>query len=431
MDHILIYLVVILSLVVIFGIVNEKFIKIPKDIALVLFAFILSALIKLISMTGLFSTDKGFIGEITSLPFEKFLLDGVLCFMLFAGASKVNVSRFKKNLGSISLLAFLTTVLSSLLYGGLFYLLNLALNLGFDIWLCIMLGCIVSPTDPIAATSILNKCGLSKNVTSVIEGESLFNDGIGVAIFICFRNIVTNTSDLSLPVLLVKELFGALFIGFVVSFLLFKLLKMTKDPMKHIFISLLTVALSYVICEYLGFSGVIASVVCGMYFSYAMSQISGWRDVVDEKDFYNDFWDVLDNILNSILFVLIGLSILYIPSVDSIIWLCLAAVILNLLCRFVGVLISSLIIKRVPNHYSKLEFTSLLTWTGLKGGLSLALALTTREYLSLDAYNVVLIMTFVTIFFTIICQGLTTAKAYRLIEKNKEKRELKAMGESK
>ena len=121
MDHILIYLVVILSLVIIFGIVNEKFIKIPKDIALVLFAFILSALIKLVSMTGLFSIDKGFIGEITSLPFEKFLLDGVLCFMLFAGASKVNVARFKKNLGSISLLAFLTTVLSSLLYGGLFY----------------------------------------------------------------------------------------------------------------------------------------------------------------------------------------------------------------------------------------------------------------------------------------------------------------------
>lgn len=429
MDHILIYLVVILSLVIIFGIVNEKFIKIPKDIALVLFAFILSALIKLVSMTGLFSTDKGFIGEITSLPFEKFLLDGVLCFMLFAGASKVNVARFKKNLGSISLLAFLTTVLSSLLYGGLFYFLNLALNLGFDIWLCIMLGCIVSPTDPIAATSILNKCGLSKNVTSVIEGESLFNDGIGVAVFICFRNIVTNTSDLSLPVLLVKELFGALFIGFVVSFLLFKLLKMTKDPMKHIFISLLTVALSYVICEYLGFSGVIASVVCGMYFSYAMSQIGGWRDVVDEKDLYNDFWDVLDNILNSILFVLIGLSILYMPSVDSIIWLCLAAVILNLLCRFIGVFISSLIIKKVPNHYSKLEFTSLLTWTGLKGGLSLALALTTREYLPIDSYNVVLIVTFVTIFFTIICQGLTTAKVYRLIEKSKENREIKEMEE--
>ena len=292
-----------------------------------------------------------------------------------------------------------------------------------------MLGCIVSPTDPIAATSILNKCGLSKNVTSVIEGESLFNDGIGVAVFICFRNIVTNTSDLSLPVLLVKELFGALFIGFVVSFLLFKLLKMTKDPMKHIFISLLTVALSYVICEYLGFSGVIASVVCGMYFSYAMSQIGGWRDVVDEKDLYNDFWDVLDNILNSILFVLIGLSILYMPSVDSIIWLCLAAIVLNLLCRFIGVFISSLIIKKVPNHYSKLEFTSLLTWTGLKGGLSLALALTTREYLPIDSYNVVLIVTFVTIFFTIICQGLTTARVYRLIEKSKENRELTKMEE--
>ena len=94
-------------------------------------------------------------------------------------------------------------------------------------------------------------------------------------------------------------------------------------------------------------------------------------------------------------------------------------------------MISSLIIKRVPNHYSKLEFTSLLTWTGLKGGLSLALALTTREYLSIDAYNVVLIMTFVTSFFTIICQGLTTARVYRLIEKSKEKRELRAMGESK
>lgn len=429
MDNILLYLVIILALVIVFGIVNEKLVKIPKDIALVLFAFIISAGLKLLSLTGLFSTENGFIGEFIHFPFEKFLLDGVLCFMLFAGASKVNVSRFRKNFLSISLLALLTTVLSSLLYGALFFGLSLLFGLNLDIWLCIMLGCIVSPTDPIAATSILNKCGLSKNVTSIIEGESLFNDGTGVALFICFRNIVTSTSDLSLPLLLAKELFGALLVGFVVSFVMFKLLKLTKDPIKHIFISLLTVSLSYVICEKVGFSGVIACVVCGMYFAYAMSKLEGWRSVVDEKDLYNDFWDVLDNILNSILFVLIGFAILYIPGNKNLFILICSAILLNLICRFVGVYISSLMIKRLPNNYSRIEFTSLLTWAGLKGGLSLALALTTKEYLSSEIYNIVLIVTFITIFFTIICQGLFTSKVYQLVEYSKEKRELAAIDE--
>ena len=155
MEHMLTGLLFILLLVVLIGIVNEKTIRIPNDIALVLFAFGISVVIKIFQETGLVDFSGTIIENIQTFNFEEFLMDGILCFMLFSGASGVSFKRFLKNIKAISLLALFTTVFSSFLYGGMFYLLNLALGLNFSIWLCILLGCIVSPTDPIAATSIL------------------------------------------------------------------------------------------------------------------------------------------------------------------------------------------------------------------------------------------------------------------------------------
>ena len=177
MSYLLTGFVIVVLFVVVIGIFNDKFIHMPADIAIVLFTFAVCAVFKLLIAVGIVPEDNVFTQKFALFSFNSFLMDGILCFMLFAGASKVHFSRFVKNIRAIGLLALLTTVLSSFLYGGLFYLLNLALGLGLDFFTCVLLGCIVSPTDPIAATSILNKCGLSKNVTSVIEGESLFNDG--------------------------------------------------------------------------------------------------------------------------------------------------------------------------------------------------------------------------------------------------------------
>ena len=169
MEHVLASLLFILFMVVFVSILNERSIKISNDVALVLFTFLFAGILKVMEMLGLVNFEGTVIGNIESMNFQEFLMDGILCFMLFSGASGVNFNRFVKNIKSISLLALLSTVLSSFIYGGIFYLVNMALGLGFDIWLCILLGCIVSPTDPIAATSILKKAGLSKNVSTVIE----------------------------------------------------------------------------------------------------------------------------------------------------------------------------------------------------------------------------------------------------------------------
>ncbi|MCR4598115.1 MAG: sodium:proton antiporter [Acetatifactor sp.] len=424
MEHVLATLLLILFLVVFISILNEKTIKISNDVALVLFSFLIAAVLKVLEATGLMHFDGTIIGSIENMNFQEFLMDGILCFMLFSGASGVNFNRFVKNIKSISLLALLSTVLSSFIYGGIFYLLNLALGLGFDIWLCILLGCIVSPTDPIAATSILKKAGLSKNVSTVIEGESLFNDGTGVAVFVAIKNIVNNVSDLSFPVLMAKELLGAILIALTLSFLMFKLLRATNNPMLHILISLLDVVAAYVICEELGCSGVIASVVCGIYFSRMMAKHEAWHKVVDPKDWYEDFWHIADTLFNSILFILIGFAVMNLPHHNFILILVISAIVINALARFFGVGISALIIgkKKIPNRYSVKEFTTLMTWSALKGGLSLALALGTKEFLPETSYHIVLIVTSVTMYFTIVVQGLTTQKVFAMVEKWKAAR---------
>lgn len=424
MEHILVGFLFILFLVILFGIINERTLKISNDIALVLFSFALAIVFKILNMLGLLQYENTVVGSIAALNLQEFLMDGILCFMLFSGASEVNFNRFVKNIKSISLLALLSTVISSFVYGGLFYLLNLALGLNFTIWMCVLLGCIVSPTDPIAATSILKKAGLSKNVSTVIEGESLFNDGTGVAVFVCIKNIVSDTSDLSFPVLMAKELLGAIAIGLAVSFVMFKLLRATRNPVFHIFISMFDVITAYVICEKLGCSGVIASVVCGIYFSKNMAKHEAWRKVVDPKDWYEDIWHIADTLFNSVLFVLIGFAVINLPVHPMFIVLIMGAIVLNFIARYVGVGTSALIIgkKKIPNKYSAREFTMLMTWSALKGGLSLALAFSTKEFLPTEVYNVVFIMTIVTMYFTIVVQGLTTKNVFKLVEKRKAKR---------
>ena len=416
----LLYFVMVVAIIVIAGILNENIFKISFEISLVLFSFILSFILKILPA----GFQESLFANVGNFSLDSYLMDGVLCFMLFAGASNIHFSKFFSNLKPITLLAFLGTFICCMIYGGLFYLLSVVLHLNIDIWTCILAGCILSPTDPIAATSILNKLGLAKNVTATIEGESLFNDGTGVALFICFKNIVCNTSGLSLPALIAKELLGAAFVGVTVSFLLFKLLKLTKNPVMHIFISILDVSLVYVICEHLGFSGVIAAVVCGMYFSKCMEKCERWRMAVDPKDFYKSFWHVADTLLNSILFVLIGVSILYIPYHHMFFMLVIPTILINLISRYIAVFSCSVLFGKdnVPNKYSLNEFSSLLTWTGLKGGLSLALALSCSDFLPSQTYDIILIITYITIFFTTVFQGLSVAKVLSVVEKSKEKR---------
>jgi len=421
--NILFFLIIILAFIVFIGILNEKFFHLQSDIALIFFSLIIALI--LVAVRYFYPADSlvAFIDNLGDFGFEEYLMDGVLCFMLFAGASKVNMGKFRQNLRPICLLALLTTLISSFLYGALFYIVANIFNIPMDIWMCILLGCVVSPTDPIAATGILNKIGLSKNVCSVIENESLFNDGTGVTLFIFVQSIIIHSEDSNFAKLMFKEIVGAVAVALLVSFLLFKLMEITKDPVRYILISLLDVSLVYMICEHMGFSGVIASVVCGMYFSYAMGKMERRVKVIDKRDYYEDFWEILESILNAVLFVMIGLLALDIEISKYAYVVVPAAIIIILLSRSIGVFISSILTgKKIPGNYNLKEYVILMTWSALKGGLSLALAIGTAEYLPRDIYNVFINVTYVTIFFTVLVQGLTIKKVYFALEDHKAKR---------
>lgn len=421
--NILLFLIILLAYIVFIGIMNEKVFHLQSDIALIFFSLVFSLILVVIRQFMPVDALILFTDRMGKFGFEEYLMDGVLCFMLFAGASKVNMSKFRQNLKPICLLALLTTLISSFLYGILFYAIAVLFSLPMDIWMCILLGCVVSPTDPIAATGILNKIGLSKNVCSVIENESLFNDGTGVTLFIFVRSIIIHSKDNNFALLMFKEIVGAIAVALIISWILFRLLKLTRDPVKYILISLLDVSAVYMICEHLGFSGVIASVVCGMFFSYSMNKIERSVIVVDPHNYYGDFWEIIENILNSVLFVMIGLLALDIKISRYAAVVIPVSIIILILSRAIGVFISSILTKNdIPGNYSLKEFVILMTWSALKGGLSLALAFGTAEYLDNDVYNIFINVTYVTIFFTVLVQGLTVRRVYFALEKHKADR---------
>lgn len=420
---ILVFLIIILAFIVFTGMLNEKLFHLQSDIATVLFSLIISLVLLAVGRVFSIGFIENFIDELGEFGFEEYLLEGALCFMLFAGAGKVNMSKFRQNIRPISLLALLTTVISSFVYGGLFYLVALAFKLPMDIWTCVLLGCVVSPTDPIAATGILNKIGLSKNVCSVIENESLFNDGTGVTLFIFVRSVITHSGDSNFFLLMFREIAGAVAVAVVVSCLLFKLIRLTADPVKYILISLLDVSSVYVICEHFGFSGVIASVVCGMLFSYFMHGIERRVQVIDVHNYYEDFWEILESILNAVLFVMIGLLVFnidisrYAPVVIPV------SILILIFSRAFGVGVSTVLTgKNIPGNYDLKEFVILMTWSALKGGLSMALAFGTAEYLTPEVYSIFINVTYVTIFFTVLVQGLSVRKVYFMLEEHKAER---------
>lgn len=416
MGDFLVFLVAILIIIVAITTINEKKIKQPNEIIILIASLMIGILLSIFNKFELFSITPKIIRVLNTYRIDKVLLEVLLCFMLFSGASEIKLVDLKKNYKPILLLAFIATFISSSLFGAMFYGVSRLLGIDISFTLCFLLGSIVSPTDPIAATGILCKLGLSEDLVATIAGESLFNDGIGVAIYVFLESLYTNASKENFVFVMSKELFGAIAIGFVISIIAFKLLEQTDDPIKHIIISLIAVILCYTLCEHFGFSGAIASVICGIYFSSMHDRYKEKNPCVDCCNWYDDFWKIVDTLMNYVLYVLIGLSFVYVVNVRFGIIVAVAVIIINLIARFSGVFISSVLVRNNPGNYSDKNLTILLTWSGLKGGLCLALGMSAGGFLPSNVYEYFLIVTFSVIVFTTIIQGLTVPKVYNRIQ---------------
>ena len=403
--------VAIMLLVVVLGFFNEKVTKLTDEIALMLFAIVIGAVLLGISQVITIPDVQKALADIRTFDLEDYLMDCVLCFMLFAGSCHMRLKDFHRMARQVSVLAFVTTLLGAVIYGVCFYAIAKAFQLPLTLPMCLMFGSIVAPTDPIAATSILKKFGLPKDISFLIEGESLLNDGVGVALFVCFAGIVKASEHESVLQVLLREVCGAAVIGVGVSLICIIIFARTGDYYRKIFASLLAVSTAYLLCQHFDCSGAIASVICGVMFSTARKYEAGHGES-DAMAHFDTFWSILDNLLNAALYVILGLSFISIFGMPQIIGLSLIAIVCNMVGRFGSVGLSTLVLGPIPDGYDRLNFTKLLTWGGLRGGLCIALAMSVRPMVDGDIYQVILAGTYAIVFFTTVIQGLTMKKVY-------------------
>ena len=410
----------VIALVCVLGFFNEKVTKLTYEIALMLFAMILGVLV-LVGTIVFSDTPVGNImKEVQSFDIHDFLMHGVLCFMLFAGSCNMKLKDFKEMARQVTVLSLVCTLLGAGFYGLLIYGASMIFNLNLSLPVCLMFGSIIAPTDPIAATGILSKFGLPKKTSFLIQGESLFNDGIGVALFVCFSGMVkaSGSSDQSFLGVMFREVIGAVVVGIVVTVFCFLMYRFSKHKFLKIFISLLTVSLAYSLCEVFHFSGAIASVICGILFSELRSRFCE-NEEKEHAEIFDSFWETLDVFLNSLLYILLGLSFISILRMEHVLLLSAIAIIANLISRSSSLAISSLFMGKIPDNFTHGGFITLFTWGGLRGGLSVALAMSTKDMVPENIYFIILGCTYAVVFFTTVIQGLTMKPVYKRISKNR------------
>ena len=408
---------VLLLLASFFSIINLRVLKLPQTIGLMVLAIILSVFVLI---TGLMFPS--FLEAVTSLTerfdFSTLLINVMLPFLLFAGAITINLKELLKDKVTILFLASFGVLFSTFAVGyGTFWLTQqpfLGLSgLGLSLIDCLLFGSLIAPTDPIAVLAMVKKMNLSPATETRIAGESLFNDGIGVVIFLTLLNIKTEgieqVTAQSISVLFITEVLGGLALGALVGYLGLKLLRYIENEFVEleVLITLSLVLIVSVIANRFHLSGPIGVVILGLFLNKNIA--SSGNEESSMGAYVYKFWHLLDETLNAVLFILIGLEILTIFHSFQLnyIFLSLIVIVLVVISRGIGVIIpiKILSIKKVFEEKTAL----IITWGGLRGGLSIALALNLPASLG-EGKSLILFLTYAVVLFTILVQGLTLKK---------------------
>lgn len=412
------FITILIVLAAFFLLMNVKYLKLPSTIGLMIMALSLSLFI--IFGEVIFSTLKDMATDLmTKYDFSKVLFQVMLSFLLFAGALEMDLGKLGEEKWMILILATVGVVISTFVIGNImFYVLPLV-NIQLDFIYCLLFGALISPTDPIAVLAMIKKSDVSKNLESQIGGESLFNDGIGVVVFITILSIAVPsahgvTTPMGVGLLFGQEVLGGVALGAIFGYLGLRLLILIDN--EHTEIEVL-VTLSMVlggasIAHMLHISGPLAMVVMGLFVgnkgrSSELSDAAG--------DYVYKFWHLMDEAMNAILFILIGMQIIVIQWKFGYILAALIAIVVVLFARFLGVGIpvtAYRMIGKVPKYTIRI-----LTWSGLRGGISVALALSLYQNvkdgsIAAETVNLLTVMTYCVVLFSIVVQGLTIKKLF-------------------
>ncbi len=396
-------LTMVIGAAALFSYINHKFLKLPTTIGLMIMALVLSGFLIVL---GWF--DKEAMMDtcriVHVIDFRQLLMDVMLSFLLFAGALHVNAKSLKAERVSVFLFATVGVLISTFVVGYLsFWLLN---ALGFDIALTytLLFGALISPTDPIAVLAILKSSNVSKSLETKISGESLFNDGVGVVVFLSILMVhehgVANFEISETIKLFAEEALGGIAYGAFLGYAGYRILKSIEDdPKIEVLITIAIAMGGYGLASAIHVSGPLAMVVAGL--------IVGNKIILPKKAGQSAhqlslFWEMLDEILNAVLFVLIGLEIISLPDNLEFIVAGLLMIPLVLVSRLISVAVPFSIMKK--GEVSSSKTIAILTWGGLRGGISIALALSLPES---ELRNLMIVVTYAIVVFSIIIQGLT------------------------
>jgi len=388
-----------------FSYINARWIKLPGVIGVMLLA-IFSALITVFA-GKMFPDFTELIKDLTaSIDFSSTLLDILLGFLLFASALHFDIKKLRSNLSGVVIISTVGVLLSTLIFAGIFYY-AVALA-GFDVPIiyCLVFGALVSPTDAVAVAALLKKTKMPDRLETIINGESLFNDGIGIVLFITFVGLAatpgTHFSWQHTSLLFAREVFGGLLLGLAFAWIALRMIRAIGDFQTIVMISLTLVMLISLVGSLLHVSIPLAVVAAGLMIG--SSPLSKNADT-KHSDYLQGIWQLLDELLNTILFVLIGLQMVTISFTSAHFIAGGLAIVILLIARLLSIVLPIYLLGRSLNI--KYNSILILTWGGLRGGISVALALS----LPLSPYReLILTASFCIVVFSIIVQGLTLNK---------------------
>ncbi|WP_295832330.1 sodium:proton antiporter [uncultured Winogradskyella sp.] len=396
-----------------FGYINVRFLKLPITIGLVLITIVFTLVAVIIGQFDdtILQTERDFI---TNINFGSLLLDVMLSFLLFAGALHTNFDQLKIQRWPILAFSTVGVLVSTLLVGVIMYPLLTAMGFNVNFIHCLLFGALISPTDPIAVLGILKKVGAPKKLETKIVGESLFNDGVGVVIFLTIYAIAKKPDaaiELSeIATLFIQEVGGGILLGGLLGWLAYRLMKSINNYEVEVIITLAVVMGGTLLADKWHLSAPLSMVTAGLIVGNDTVRETSMSDITEV--YVDKFWELIDVLFNTILFVMIGMEMLVLPLDMGYVYAGLLAIPILLMCRYMSLFLP------IKFFAKRLDFvpktTLIMTWGGLRGGISIALALSLTADMSKDLF---LVITYIVVIVSIVGQGLTVGPIIKGITK--------------
>lgn len=409
---------ILIVLSALFAFLNSRYLKLPPAIGIMLLAIITS--MSLMGLDRIYPAFSQILSDvIASLDFPSVLMGAMLNFLLFAGAIHVSMQELHKQRLPILILSTLGVILSTFLVGSLLYGLLYQLRLEVPYIQCLVFGALISPTDPLAVIAILKRAGIRKPLEVKIAGESLFNDGVAVMLFAILLQLAQGSAvDITfrnIAGLFVQETIGGLVIGLLLGYIGSQGIKRIHDYQVTVLITVAIVMGGYMVTRYLHISGPLTMAAAGLVIgNYGKKTAMSATD----KDYLDKFWEMIDEILNAMLFLIIGLELLLIPDIHQFWIIGFSSILIVLVSRYLSIWIPMWVIPDIGRFDAKTM--AVMVWGGLRGGVSIALALTMDPHLN---QNLFLSITYYVVVFSIVVQGLSIGKLISFINRKRKKAE--------